>query len=50
MSVSITFTVAGGKEAAQLKERIRQEATDKGQSMSEWIVDAIAEHLRRQSA
>ena len=47
MSVSITFTVAG-EAAPQLKERIKEEATKKGMSVSEYIVWALAEHLRRQ--
>ena len=47
MSTSITFTVAG-PEAEKLKERIRAEAFQRGLSMSEWIVEAIADYLRKE--
>ena len=47
MSVSITLTVAG-EAAPQLKERIRQEAMGRGMSISEFIVMAIAEFLRKE--
>ena len=45
MSTSITFSVAGA-QADALKEKVREEATRAGMSMSEWITDAIAEKLR----
>lgn len=48
MSVSVTFTVAG-QQAAELKERIRKEATAQGISVSEWITNACAEQLRKQN-
>jgi predicted HicB family RNase H-like nuclease len=48
MSTSLTFTISG-PESAQLKERIRQEATEKGVSISEWITEAIVEYLRKKS-
>jgi len=49
MSVSVTFTIPGGEEAAKFKEKIREEATKRGQAMSELIVEAIAEFLRKQN-
>lgn len=45
MSVSITFTI-GGEKATDFKERIREEATKDGLSMSEWITEACADKLR----
>ena len=45
MSTSITFSVAGA-QADALKEKVREEATKAGMSMSEWITEAVAEKLR----
>ena len=49
MSTSITFSVAGA-QADALKEKIREEATRAGLSMSEWLVEAVAEKLRNHDA
>jgi len=49
MSTSLTFTIAGGEEAEAFKEKIRAEATAKGLSMSELIVDALADYFRKQN-
>ena len=46
MSTSLTFTVPGGEEALKFKEMIRKTATAQGISMSELIVEAVAEYLR----
>lgn len=48
MSASITFTV-GGQDAMKFKEKIRDISTREGMSMSEWIVEAIAEKMRGQN-
>lgn len=48
MSVPISFTIPG-PDAAKLKERIREESMRRGISMSEWLVEAIAEYLRSQT-
>lgn len=47
MSVSLSFTISG-PEAAKLRERIREEALGRGMSISEFIVMAIAEFLRKE--
>ena len=47
MSVSLTLSIAG-PDAAKLKQRIAKEATDQGLSISEWVVQAIAEYLRKE--
>lgn len=46
MSASMTFTIPGGEEAVKFRELIRKTATAKGVSMSELIVEALAEYLR----
>ena len=46
MSASITFTIPGAEEARKFKERIRKEAMDRGISISEYVVEAIAEYMR----
>ncbi len=45
MSVNLSFTIPG-KEAPEFKKMLRQKATEKGMSMSELIVEAVAEYLR----
>lgn len=47
MSVSLTFSIPG-PDAQAFKDRIQKEATAQGMSMSEYIVESIAEHLRNQ--
>ena len=46
MSVPLSITIPG-PDAAKLKERIQKEAQGQGLSISEWVVEAIAEKLRR---
>lgn len=48
MSTSITFTIRGQQEAEAFKQRIRDEATKRGLSISEFVVEAIAEYLRNE--
>lgn len=48
MSVSVTFTIAG-KQALEFKERMQHEALIRGLSMSEWLVEAAAEYIRKRS-
>ncbi len=45
MSVNLSFTIPG-KEAAKFKKMLKQTAIEKGMSLSEMIVEAIAEYLR----
>ena len=47
MSVSLTLSIAG-PEAAKLKNRIYEEATQEGLSISEWMIRAAAEYLRKE--
>lgn len=49
MSVSITFTIPGNDDALAFKKKIREIAESQGVSMSEWIVNAIAERMRHDS-
>ena len=46
MSVSLTLSIAG-PDAIKLKNRIFEEATKEGLSISEWVVRACAEFLRK---
>lgn len=48
MSSTVTFSIPGA-ESEKLKERIRREAIEQGLSMSEWIVNACAEALRKKN-
>ena len=47
MSVSLTISIAG-PDAARLKQLIFEDATKEGLSISEWIVRAAAEYLRKE--
>jgi len=48
MSVPLSITIAGRKEEAMaLREKIKELALKQGKSISEFVVDAIVEHLRR---
>lgn len=48
MSVQASFTISGDpKKALQFKERVQTEATARGLSFSELVVEAIAEYLRK---
>jgi len=49
LSVTVSFTIQGANEAFRFKELIRKTATEKGLSMSELIVEAVAEYLRKQN-
>ena len=46
MSVSITFTIPGSQDALAFKERIRELSEAQGISMSEFIVESIAQYMR----
>ncbi len=48
MSTPLTISIPG-KLAAEFKQRIKEEATAEGISISEWVVDACAEKLRRKN-
>lgn len=50
MSVSVTFTIPGREDAAAFKARLNEEAMKRGMSLSEWLVEVIADHLRNQNA
>ena len=50
MSVSITFTVQGSSDALAFKEKIRELSEAQGISMSEYIVEAIAQYMRNHDA
>ena len=45
MSISVTFSIPG-KQAPEFKERIRQEARKRGMTISEFVIEALAEFLR----
>ena len=46
MSISLTFTIPGGEDALAFKEKIRELSEAQGISMSEYIVEAIAQYMR----
>lgn len=48
MSATLNVIIAG-PDGSKLKDRIREEATRRGQSVSEFCVEAIAEFLRREN-
>lgn len=48
MSVPLSVTIAGA-QAAEFKEKVRQEALNRGMSMSELVVEALADYLRKSS-
>ena len=50
MSISLTFTIPGSSDALAFKEKIRELSEAQGISMSEYIVEAIAEHMRSHHA
>jgi len=45
MSVSITFTIPG-PQAPDFKAKIKEASAGQGMSMSEYIVEAVAEYMR----
>lgn len=47
MSVSLTLSIAG-EDAAKLKARIYETAIKSGMSISEWMVQAAVEKLRKE--
>lgn len=46
MSVCVSFTIPG-QDASKLKEKIQHVALQQGQSMSEFIVEAVVEAIRK---
>lgn len=47
MSSPLTITIAG-PQAAAFKQKIREEATRRGLSISEMVVEAVAEFFRKE--
>lgn len=45
MSIPLNITIPG-KQAQAFKDRIKEEAVRQGISVSEYVVEAIAEYLR----
>ena len=50
MSVSITFTIPGSQDALAFKDKIRELSEAQGISVSEYIVEAIAQRMRNHDA
>ena len=48
MAVPLNLTIAG-PDAAAFKRKIQAEALKRGLSVSEYVVDAIAEAMRREN-
>lgn len=49
MSVTLSITIAG-PDAAKIKELMREKALKQGMSLSEFVVDCIAERLEKLGA
>ena len=46
MSVVMSFTIPGSQDALAFKEKIRALSEAQGISMSEYVVEAIAQYMR----